>query len=228
MATTSSLVPRVKLFGVPYSVCTSRVIMCLLEKQVEYDLQLVDIVTTQDHKKSEFLKLQPFGMIPILQDKDFSIFESRAIIRYIARKHEGQGTPLYGTSNKDKAMVDQWMEVEAQNYNPAIAPAVWNLVHAPLFGQHGDPVVANASIEKLEKVLDVYEGVLSQSKYLAGDFFSLADLSHLPFNHYLIHEGKRGDIFDKRPHVNAWWKSISSRPTWKKHLSVAFPGKKFD
>ncbi|KAL3684816.1 hypothetical protein R1sor_002838 [Riccia sorocarpa] len=228
MATASSHVPKVKLYGVPYSVCTSRVIMCLLEKQVGYDLQVVDIVKTQDHKKPEFLKLQPFGIIPVLQDKDFSVFESRAIIRYIARKHEGHGTPLYGTSEKDKAMVDQWLEVEAQNYNPAIAPAVWHLIHAPLFGQQGDPTVAKASIEKLEKVLDVYEGVLSQSKYLAGDFFSLADLSHLPFTQYLINDAKRGDIFDKRPHVKEWWKSISTRPTWIKHLSVAFPGKNFD
>ncbi|BBN00144.1 glutathione S-transferase [Marchantia polymorpha subsp. ruderalis] len=227
MATASSVVPKVKLFGAPYSTCTSRVIMCLMEKQVDYDLQVVDIAKTQDHKKPEFLAMQPFGMIPVLQDKDIQVFESRAIVRYIARKHEGHGTPLYGTSEKDRAMVEQWLEVEAQNYNPAIAPAVWHLVHAPLFGQQGDPAIAATSLQKLEKVLDVYEGVLSKSKYLAGDFFSLADLSHIPFTHYLINDGGKGEIYDKRPHVKAWWTSISTRPTWKKHLSNAFPGRTF-
>ncbi|CAM6096491.1 unnamed protein product [Calypogeia fissa] len=216
---------KVRVWGIRPSICTSRVIMALMEKNVDYDLTTVDIIKTQDQKKPEFLKLQPFGVIPVLQDKEYVLYESRAIIRYIARKYEGKGTPLYGSTEKDKCMVEQWLEVEAQNYNPAIGPIVYNLVFAAWFGKVGDPEVADVHLEKLEKVLDVYQLHLSKpgQKYLAGDFFSLADLSHLPFTHYLINHAGKGEIFAKRPAVQAWWSDISKRPTWVKHLSNAFP-----
>ena len=73
---------------------------------------------------------------------------------------------------------------------------------------------------KLEKVLDVYEEHLSKNKYLAGDFFSMADLSHLPLTDYLVNVAKRGKGVTSRKHVNAWWEDISSRPAWKKVLEL--------
>ncbi|KAG6555891.1 hypothetical protein Mapa_002533 [Marchantia paleacea] len=120
-------------------------------------------------------------------------------------------------------MVDQWLEVEAQNYNPAIAPAVFHLVFAAWFGKIGDIRVVKSSLERLEKVLDIYERQLMKTRYLAGDFFSLADLSHLPYTHFLINDAGRVDLYIKRPCLLAWWTDISSRPTWLKHLSKAFP-----
>lgn len=149
--------------------------------------------------------------------------ESRAIIRYIARKHDDHGPHLYGTNEKERTMVDQWLEVEAQNYNPAIAPAVFHLVFAAWFGKIGDIRVINPSLERLEKVLDIYEAQLMKTRYLAGDFFSLADLSHLPFTHLLINHAGKGDLYSKRPFLKAWWEDIFSRPTWLKHLAKAFP-----
>lgn len=131
---------------------------------------------------------------------------------------------MYGTTEKDRCMVEQWLEVESQNYNPAIGPIVHKLVFAGWFGKVGDPKVANIHLEMLEKVLDVYELHLSKpgQKYLAGDFFSLADLSHLPFTNYLINHAGIGGSFAKRPAVQAWWTDISKRHNWLKHLSSAF------
>jgi len=71
-------------------------------------------------------------------------------------------------------------------------------------------------VEKVGKVLDVYEERLSKSKYLAGDFFSLADLQHLPYTHYLVNTCGKGDLISSRKHVKALWEDISSRPAWKK------------
>nr|GMD70406.1 glutathione S-transferase F11 [Ipomoea batatas] len=55
-------------------------------------------------------------------------------------------------------------------------------------GQPSDMSVVKKCAEKLGKVLDVYEERLSKSKYLAGDFFSLADLSHIPSLRFLTNE----------------------------------------
>ncbi|PPR83201.1 hypothetical protein GOBAR_AA37514 [Gossypium barbadense] len=64
---------------------------------------------------------------------------------------------------------------------------------------------------------------LSKNKYLAGDFFSLADLSHLPFTQYLVGQMGREYMITSRKHVSAWWDDISSRPSWQKPDTLYLP-----
>ena len=81
-----------------------------------------------------------------------------------------------------------------------------------------DEKAVKESEEKLGKVLDIYEQRLSKSKYLAGDFYSLADLTHLPFTYSLVNYIGKGYMVKVRKHVNAWWEDISNRPSWKRAL----------
>jgi len=142
--------------------------------------------------------------------------ESRAIIRYIANKYEGQGTALYGKDINGRAKVDQWLEVEGQNFNSAIRSSLGVVSKPPV-----DEVLLTETIGKLGKVLDIYEDHLSKTQYLAGDFFSLADLSHMTTGWKLFDKYKQGSIlFEGRPHVKAWWENISSRPAFKKLLEM--------
>jgi len=208
------------VIGVALSTCTSRVLATLFEKNVEdFQIKPVDYFNGE-HKKPAHLKLQPFGVIPVLQDGDFNLFESRAIARYISDKFEDQGTPLFGKTSKERALVNQWFEVESQNYQPAIGSLVAQLVFYPMKGLATDEKVVDEQMAKLEKVLDVYEAHLSKNKYLAGDFFSMADLSHLPYTHFLVNVAKKGECVTSRKHVNAWWEDISSRPAWKKVVEL--------
>lgn len=173
-----------------------------------------------DNRKPEFLALQPFGSIPVLQDQLVTVFESRAIIRYIAEKYKEQGSALYGRTLEEKALVEQWLEVESQNYNTVVQPIFFNLVVAPMKGMVTDHGIVEASVSKLAKVLDVYEEHLGKHKYLAGDFFSLADLSHLPFTHGLCNYTDKRELFASRKNVSAWIERISSRPEWKKVVAL--------
>jgi len=191
----------------------------LVEKNVDdWKLESIDMMKGQ-HKSPEYLQnLQPFGQIPVLEDGDVKIFESRAIARYICDKHESQGTKLFGSSLKERALVNQWIEVESQNYNPAVSSIVFQIVFTPMFGLKRNDAVVDEQVAKLEKVLDVYETQLSKSKYLAGDFFSMADLSHLPYTNLLVNATDKAEVITSRPHVHAWWKDISSRPSFTKVL----------
>ncbi|KAL9319622.1 hypothetical protein ACSQ67_011461 [Phaseolus vulgaris] len=208
----------VKVFGPTYG-CPKRVVVCLIEKEIEFETVDVDLFKGE-HKEPEFLKLQPFGSVPVIQDGDYTLYESRAIIRYFAEKYKEQGTELLGKTIEEKGLVEQWLEVEAHNFHPPLYDLVMNVLFAPLKGAPSDQKVIEESDKKLEKVLDVYEERLSNSKYLAGDFFSLADLSHLPFGHYLVNQTGRGNLVRERKHVNAWWDDISNRPSWKKVLQL--------
>lgn len=112
--------------------------------------------------------------------------------------------------------MDQWLEVEAHNFNDLCFTLMFQLVILPRMGQPGDLALAHSCVEKLEKVLDVYETRLSETTYLAGDKFTLADLSHLPGIEHLKETAKMGHLITEREKVSAWWDKISSRPAWKK------------
>ncbi|CAI0403408.1 unnamed protein product [Linum tenue] len=94
----------------------------------------------------------------------------------------------------------------------------------PAVGTPTDEKAVAESEEKLGKVLDVYEQRLSESKYLAGDFFSLADLSHLPFTQYLVGPIGKEYMIRSRKHVSAWWDDISGRDSWKRVLELESKG----
>lgn len=73
---------------------------------------------------------------------------------------------------------------------------------------------------KLAKVLDVYERRLGESEYLAGDDFTLADLSHLSNTQYLVNATDREELFASRKNVERWWDQISTRESWKKVVEM--------
>ncbi|CAM8989451.1 unnamed protein product [Rhodiola kirilowii] len=148
--------------------------------------------------------------------------ESRAILRYYAAKYAHKGTNLLGNTLEEKALVDQWLEVEAHNYNDLAFNITFQLVIMPRMGGKADLKLVDLCEQKLKKVLDVYEQRLSKSKYLAGESFTLADLTHLPATRYLMNEANKAYLIRGRKNVSAWWDAISSRPSWKQLMKLAY------
>ncbi|KAH7523456.1 hypothetical protein FEM48_Zijuj06G0013000 [Ziziphus jujuba var. spinosa] len=210
----------VKVYGPPISTAVSRVLACILEKDVQFQLIPVNM-SKGEHKKPDFLKIQPFGQVPAFQDDNISLFESRAICRYICEKYADKGNKgLYGTNPLARASIDQWLEAEGQSFNPPSSALVFQLAFAPRMKLKQDQVVIKQNEEKLRKVLDIYEKRLGDSQFLAGDEFSLADLSHLPNSHYLMSATDTRDLFTSRKNVERWWDEISSRDSWKKVVEL--------
>ncbi|EOX93108.1 hypothetical protein QUC31_003978 [Theobroma cacao] len=208
----------VKVYGPAYAT-PKRVLVCLIEKEVEFETVPVDLLKGE-HKDPEYLKLQPFGTVPVTQDGDYILYESRAILRYYAEKYKSQGTDLLGKTVEERGLVENWLEVEAQSYHPPIYTLTVQILFSSKLGFPRDENLIKESEEKLAKVLDIYEERLSKSKYLGGDFFSLADLSHLPFTQYLVDQMGKEYMIRSRKHVSAWWDDISSRPSWQKVLQL--------
>jgi glutathione S-transferase len=144
----------------------------------------------------------------------------------VALKYEGDGNrELYGGTARERAHVDQWLEVEGQSFHAAASALVYQLGSRPRKGEKPDEAVVTSNLQKLEAVLDVYEAELAARPFLAGHFFSLADLSHLPRTAALVslpaadsslpdHQLLGHRLLGGRPNVNAWWARISSRPSW--------------
>jgi glutathione S-transferase len=208
-----------KVYGIYPSTCTMRVLATIFEKNGEYELIPVDI-TKGEQKQPAHLARQPFGQIPVVEDGDLQVFESRAIARYVCMKYQGQGNEIFGPGHEERTRIDSWLEAESANYNPAVSAIVAEKVFAKMYGRPTNEQRVEESLAKLNKVLDVYEGILSKRPYLAGNEFSLADLSHLSYTHYMYNVGGIKEPIDSHPSVKAWWEKISSRPSWQKVLEL--------
>ncbi|KAG5376702.1 hypothetical protein IGI04_041298 [Brassica rapa subsp. trilocularis] len=209
----------VKLYGQVTAACPQRVLLCLLEKEIEFEIIHIDL-DTLEQKRPEHLLRQPFGQVPAIEDGDFKLFESRAIARYYATKYADQGTNLLGKSLEHRAIVDQWADVEVGYFNVLVHPLVMNLVIKPRLGEECDAVLVEELKVKLGVVLDIYENQLASNRFLAGDEFTMADLTHMPAMGYLMRTNINRIVKD-RVNMNRWWEEVTARPAWKKLMKMA-------
>lgn len=199
-----------KLFGHPASTCTRKVLCALYEKGATFDYQIIDI-TRGEQKSPEHLARQPFGVVPALQDGDFNLYESRAIIRYLDQILPG--TALTPADPKARAKMEQWISVEQSYFSPQAMKAIMNIWYASMSGNSPDQAVIDAGLAGAAKALDVLEQALPADGFLAGEF-SLADICYAPYLQYL-EDMRIGAIIADRPKVAAWWHRVSGRNSWQ-------------
>nr|AAG32476.1 putative glutathione S-transferase OsGSTF4 [Oryza sativa Japonica Group] len=212
---------KLRVYGMALSANVVRVATVLNEKGLDFDLVPVDLRTAA-HKQPHFLALNPFGQIPVLQDGDEVLYESRAINRYIATKYKAEGADLL-PAEASPAKLEVWLEVESHHFYPAISGLVFQLLIKPLLGGATDTAAVDEHAAALAQVLDVYDAHLAGSRYLAGNRFSLADANHMSYLLFLS-KTPMAELVAFRPHVKAWWDDISSRPAWKKTAAaIPFP-----
>ncbi|KAF9530990.1 glutathione S-transferase [Crepidotus variabilis] len=201
-----------KLYGTARSTSARRVAVILHEKKVPFELVPVDFAAGE-HKLEAYIKKQPFGEIPYLDDDGFILFESRAIGHYIASKYPNQGTPLIPSGLQANALLQQALSIEVADFDDYASKITKEALLKPKQGLKTDPAVLDGLFKNLDAKLDGYERILSKQKYLAGDEISLADLFHLPCGSMLPACNFKG--LETRPNVTRWWKDISSRPSWQ-------------
>jgi glutathione S-transferase len=197
----------IKLFGHPMSTCTRKVLTTLAETETPYELSLVDL-GKGEHKKEPHLSRQPFGQIPTIDDDGFTLYESRAICRYLNAKASGTLVP---TEPQQRARMDQWMSVEQSNFSPNAMKFVYHYA----FKRNQDAAVLEAAGAMLDKVYATLSAPLSKSPFLAGESFSLADIGYMPYIEYMQGSPAQATL-EKYDSVLAWWKRVSGRASWAK------------
>jgi glutathione S-transferase len=202
-----------KLYGSALSGSTRRVALVLREKEVPYEFVLVDM-SKAEHKTPEYLKNQPFGQVPYIDDDGFILFESRAICRYIAAKYPAQGaTRTLPTDVKTKAKFEEAASVEVAHFDSHVSAYLYEtLIKEKYRGLEPNEALVKGYLEKIDATLKVYEQILSNQKYIAGDELSLIDLFHLPSGAVL--KRVKPEVFANTPHVAKWLETLEARPAW--------------
>jgi glutathione S-transferase len=201
-----------KLYGHPLSSCTRKALTVAAEKAATLELILVDVMAGE-HKQPAYLARHPFGVVPVLDDDGFVMFESRAIIRYLDIRLPGGS--LVPASPRARARMDQWLSVD-QSY---VAPHVRTLAINRILRKHQGLPMDEAAMTEAERGLrDAFATIdraLASDRYLAGDMFSLADISLMPY--------VAGLTMVEAPHVigglrelSRWWEQVSARESWRR------------
>jgi len=205
-----------KLYGYHFSVYTHLVAVVAKELSIEYELISVDLVNGEQ-STPEYKAYQPFSKVPCIDDEGFILYESRAIARYLAAK---TNSPLLPTELKAAALFEQAASIEIYAFNIPAGRIFWEgFIKKVILKQEYSEEIINENMALLSKNLDVYEGILSKTKYLAGDELTLADLFHLSLGRALTRTGVPIFGDPSRPNVVRWWNDISNRPAWLEVVS---------
>ncbi|XP_030947929.1 glutathione S-transferase-like [Quercus lobata] len=207
-----------KLYGTLGSPDTIRALASIFEHELDFEFIPIDL-NAGEHKTESFLSLSPFGLVPVYQDDGLTLFESRAIMRFISHYYRKPGTELVYEVPKLQGIAATWIDVEDHQFSPPAEKLRQELVDKAKKGLPMDKEVVAEAEAKLVKVLDVYEERLTHSKYLGGDRFTSADLTHLPYLYHLMGTPVK-QLFEERPNVSTWCKDILSRPCWSKVVEM--------
>jgi glutathione S-transferase len=161
----------------------------------------------------EYRKLNPNGLVPTIDDEGFILWESNAIVRYLAAKHAA-GT-LWPTDLKVRADADRWMDWCTSTLSPTVRPVFWNLVRTPP-EQRNMKEIEDGS-KKTAELLALLDAALAGRKFIAGDRFSMGDIAFGPVV-YLVNNVP----FDrpKLASYDAWYARISERPAFRKVVAL--------
>ncbi|KAL6792256.1 thioredoxin-like protein [Trichoderma sp. SZMC 28013] len=206
----------IKIHG-PRSTSTKRVLLVLEEKQVPYEVITSTGDTAEARQHPDFLKLQPFAKVPVLEDDGVFIFESRAICKYIAKKYAAQGTKLIPDEGDlvGYGLFEQACSIEQNYFNEPTEGLASEKVFKPHLGGTTNDARVKELETQLNKTLAVYNNILGKHKYLTGDEISLADLFHLPYGQWARKIGYK-ETFEKYPNVERWFASLEARESWVK------------
>jgi glutathione S-transferase len=200
-----------KLYANPFSTAAFKVFAILQELGLPCEHITIDMMKGQ-HKSPEYLAVNPNGKVPTLVDGDFQVWESNAILTYLAAKHPERG--LMPTDAKGLALVQQWLQWQASQFSPAANKVMFETVYAKFFGRTTDEAKLATALEELKKELAVLEKSLAGKEYLCGRL-SIADFSIASM--LLARQPMRVDL-SGFPLVKAWQERLEMRESMRKVL----------
>jgi len=196
-----------------------KITIALEEMGLPYDVHYVNIGKGEQFAP-DFLKIAPNNRMPAIVDPEgpdgapISVFESGAILQYLARK-TGR---FCGPTERDRVTVDQWLMWQMGGLGPMAGQAHHFLKYAPQLDPPQDLPYAkdryHAEVARLYRVMDKR---LAETEYLAGDFYSIADIAS--YGWASLWEGQQQTLDDK-PHLARWLDDLAARPAVQRGMAV--------
>jgi glutathione S-transferase len=201
-----------KLWGRLNSLNVQKVVLALEESGTPY--QRTDAGLQFGHNKTpEYLAKNPMGLVPVLEDDDFVLWESNAITRYLCAKYAP--TTLYYADLRARADAERWMDWQGGALNGALVPSFYNLVRvAP---EKRDMAAVEASRLKVIDLVAMFDAHLKGRDFVSGGHYGFGDIGMAPIIHrWLNMPCERASA----PYVEAWYQRMMQRAACQRVLTL--------
>lgn len=204
-----------KLYQLPFSPSCQKVVAVAHEVGVPLELVRVELFKGEGRTPAMLAK-NPNGKVPILEDGDFVLWESTAMLAYVAAK--AGRTDLAPTTPRERAEVDRWTAWEGAHFGPAIRKVAFERVVKKLAGLGApDEAAVKAGIEEFATRASVLEQSLGTKEYVCGRL-TIADFALAP---YAALAASCGLDLEPHPKAKAWFERMAARDSMKKTLAAA-------
>lgn len=161
----------------------------------------------------EYVAMNPNRTIPTLVEGDFVLWESNAILRYLASAHVAD-SPIWPADVKARASIDRWMDWQQTVAGPPHGVLLRGLVRTP--PEQRDMAAINAAAEAARRAWTLLDAVLDRVPYVAGPAFTLADISlGVHVHRWFALDVERPDL----PHLRTWYERLLPRPAYAAHVA---------
>jgi glutathione S-transferase len=182
----------------------------------DYRIHIANAAATQSE---ENMKRHPWGKIPAITfPSGFTLYESRAICKYLAKKYSFALLPS-DSDVEAAALFDQAQSVEMQYFAEPAGKIGFEKFVKKFMGLPTDEAVVSDALRAVNVFFDVAERLLRDREYMAGKDFSLVDIYYIPLIRRLFACGY-GDVVLSRDAVSAWWNRCVDRPAIQKMLAA--------
>ena len=199
-----------RLYFHPMSANARRARMTAAHLELPVELALVDLAKGEQ-RAPEFLRKNPNGTVPVLEDGDFVLTESHAIMQYLADKTPGQ--TLYPTELAARADVNRWLFWNAHHFQPAVSVLNWENLVKPMLGRGApDPVEVERGTQLVLRYAAVLDGHLDGKEWVAQGRLTLADLAlATPLSTRVPAKLPVGDF----KNLLGWVERVQALPCWQ-------------
>ncbi len=204
-----------KLYQFPFSPACQKVVAFAHEVGVPLELVTLELFKGEARTPAMLAK-NPNGKVPILEDGEFVLWESTAMLAYIAAK-TGRAD-LAPTTPRERAEVERWTSWEGAHFGPAIRKVAFERIVKKLAGLGApDEAVVRTGIEEFAARASVLEQSLGTKEYVCGRL-TIADFALAP---YAALAASCGLDFEPYPKAKAWLGRMAARDSIKKTLAAA-------
>ena len=163
----------------------------------------------------EYRALNPNGRVPMIDDDGFVLWESNAIVRYIAARY-GSDTAWYQNDVCVRAQADKWMDWATASLADPFRDLFWGIVRTP--PEQQDWEVINAALKKCAELLSIVDQALSQKPYLSGDEIGMGDI---PLGAFIYAWFEMPIERPLMPHLEGWYERLQKRPAYRSAVMTA-------
>jgi glutathione S-transferase len=200
-----------KLYQHPFSSASFKVRALITELGINCELVNVEMMKGE-HKSPAFLAKNPNGKIPVLEDNGFLVWESNAILCYLAALKPERG--LMPTDVKGMAQLHQWLQWQATSLAVSTTEVMMQTVYARFFGRERDDEKYDEGIKHVRRDLRVLEASLAGREFICGKL-TIADFSIVSA---LQLRGPMDLELEDFPNVTTWVERMESRESVRTSL----------